>query len=127
MELKAYFDKFANEYTAQNRWDYFWYRSIIESVIHEIPKKTVLRLLDLGTGSGIIPLKVSEKVPAAKIIAVDISEGMLNEAKKLPNVRFILSAIEDLDFDNDAFDVVTSSLALDHVQDKAALCNKIHS
>lgn len=41
-----------------------------------------LRLLDIGTGSGCIPITLKKNLPAANIYACDVSEGALKVAKK---------------------------------------------
>ncbi|MEK6773029.1 MAG: peptide chain release factor N(5)-glutamine methyltransferase [Bdellovibrionota bacterium] len=45
-------------------------------------KKTNLRILDLGCGSGCIGLSLLKKIPDAQLLAVDVSEEALQIAKK---------------------------------------------
>jgi release factor glutamine methyltransferase len=42
----------------------------------------IKNLLDIGTGSGCIPLAIKKSFPALKVHSCDISEGALNVAKK---------------------------------------------
>jgi release factor glutamine methyltransferase len=42
----------------------------------------VLKILDIGTGSGCIPISIKKYIPLADISAVDISNTALNTAKK---------------------------------------------
>lgn len=49
-----------------------------------------LNILDIGTGSGCIPISLAKKIPAASISAIDVSIGALKIAKKnaaLNNVK----------------------------------------
>ena len=55
---------------------------LIDEVMKHIPdKNTVMTLLEVGVGSGIISIMLAKIFPNAKIIAVDISEDALKIAK----------------------------------------------
>ena len=85
------------------------------------------RVLDLGCGFGWHCLYAA--VHGAKyVLGTDISEKMLaNAAKKNGHERieYRLSAMEDLDFPAESFDVILSSLAFHYVRDFAPLVEKI--
>lgn len=57
---------------------------LLELAIAEIQKNKLkdLKILDIGTGSGIIPIVLKKKFPEAKISAIDFSEKALKTAKK---------------------------------------------
>ncbi|MDO5616853.1 MAG: peptide chain release factor N(5)-glutamine methyltransferase, partial [Cruoricaptor ignavus] len=59
---------------------------LLEFAINEIKNSTFqnqdFKILDIGTGSGIIPIVLKKHFPKAKISAIDISENALNVAKK---------------------------------------------
>ncbi|ACU07287.1 putative protoporphyrinogen oxidase [Flavobacteriaceae bacterium 3519-10] len=59
---------------------------LLELAIAEITKLTVknqsLKILDIGTGSGIIPVVLKKHFPAAELSAIDYSEKALEVARK---------------------------------------------
>ena len=86
-------------------------------------------ILDLGCGMGDL-CKIFADNKAQKIIGVDISDKMLQIAKKrtqdYANIQLFHSAIEDFETKDNQFDLVVSSLALHYVQDIKAIFIKIH-
>jgi SAM-dependent methyltransferase len=62
------------------------------------------------------------------VVGIDISERMLNEARKRtesPFVEYIKMQIEDIDYPLDTFDVVISSLAFHYVESFEDIAVKI--
>ena len=57
---------------------------LLELTISEIQKRNLknTKILDIGTGSGIIPIVLKNKFPQAKVSAIDFSEKALETAKK---------------------------------------------
>ena len=57
---------------------------LLELTISEIQKRNLknTKILDIGTGSGIIPIVLKNKLPQAKVSAIDYSEKALETAKK---------------------------------------------
>src|SRR5436309_2340422 len=56
---------------------------LVELLVAEIrEQRTEIRIIDVGTGSGIIALSLAKHFPEAKIRAVDISEEALTLAKE---------------------------------------------
>lgn len=81
------------------------------------------KILDLGCGTGHVVTKMAFINPDKEFIALDLSPGMLEEAKKLAtsmglkNIEFRLGDMTDLSqFRNQNIDAVTSSLALHHLR-----------
>jgi ubiquinone/menaquinone biosynthesis C-methylase UbiE len=86
------------------------------------------RLLDLGCGFG-WHCRYARRLQARSVVGVDLSEKMLARARAMTDDRGIeyrRSAIEDIDFPADEFEVVISSLALHYVARLDLVCQKIH-
>jgi release factor glutamine methyltransferase len=70
---------------------------LIELSLALIPKNGAVRLIDLGTGSGIIAVTLAAECPNAQVIAVDASLAALNIARQnathhqLGNIEFYQS------------------------------------
>ena len=65
-------------------------------------------LLDIGTGTGVIPRNIYKY--GAKIIGTDISESQIEEAKKLSkdmNIEYYAQSAETLDFKPKSFDSIS--------------------
>lgn len=87
------------------------------------------RVLDLGCGFG-WHCRYAVEQGAQSVIGIDLSENMLNQAKVLTDSKHITYrrlAIEDVDYAEDSFDVVISSLALHYVEAFDELCKKVNS
>jgi ubiquinone/menaquinone biosynthesis C-methylase UbiE len=86
------------------------------------------RLLDLGCGFG-WHCRYARQQQARSVVGVDLSEKMLTHAKATmddPGIEYRRSAIEDIDFLANEFDVVISSLALHYVERFDLVCQKIY-
>jgi release factor glutamine methyltransferase len=53
---------------------------LVDLILKE--NKSILSLLDIGTGSGCIPISIKKHSPEAKVFGCDISEGALQVAQK---------------------------------------------
>ena len=54
---------------------------LVEAALEYIPPDSVMRILDLGTGSGAIALAIARERPVCKVTAVDVSREALNVAR----------------------------------------------
>lgn len=56
---------------------------LVEWIVQDVRNDRVLnrRILDIGTGSGAIPLAIKKELPAATVWAVDVSAGALETAR----------------------------------------------
>lgn len=86
------------------------------------------RVLDLGCGFGWHCRYVITK-GAKSVIGIDISERMLEEAKKMTHskdIKYINKSIENIDYGPNTFDVVISSLAFHYVKSFEEICMKVN-
>lgn len=92
-----------------------------------LPSFDQKRVLDLGCGYG-WHCKYAAQNGAKSVLGIDISEKMLAEARSKnthPQIEYVCSAMEDLRFEENSFDVVISSLAFHYIEDFKALAEKI--
>lgn len=86
------------------------------------------QVLDLGCGFGWHCIYAIEN-GASSVVGVDISQKMLEVAREKTHyhqVKYILSAMEDIDFPDESFDIILSSLAFHYVADYELLIKKIY-
>ena len=86
--------------------------------------------LDIGTGAGFAAFELSKS--CEKVEATDISEGMINEAKKIMkerkinNLNFNICSAEELNYRDNEFDIVTCRTAAHHFLDVEKFCSEVH-
>lgn len=87
------------------------------------------RVLDLGCGYG-WHCRYAAENGAASVLGTDISQKMLRRAEEMSvgtGIRYRRKAMEDLEFPDESFDIVLSSLAFHYVRDFFRLLEKINS
>lgn len=85
------------------------------------------RVLDLGCGFG-WHCRYAVEQGAKSVVGVDISEKMLQEAREKttsPLIKYVHTPIEDIDYPDNSFDVVISSLVFHYIESFEAVCKKI--
>jgi release factor glutamine methyltransferase len=102
---------------------------LVELVESKIENRE-LRIVDVGTGSGVIALTLAVKFPEAEIFAVDISDDALALAqenaarvKLTDRVRFLKSNL--LENVEGCFDVVVANLPYISIQDRQSLSREV--
>lgn len=93
-----------------------------------LPPLAGKRVLDLGCGFG-WHCRYAAEQGAESVVGVDLSEKMLDRAKKTtddPRITYMRAAMEDADFEPESFDVVLSSLMLHYVQSFEAAAEKVY-
>jgi len=96
--------------------DYAKYRDIYPDAFYQRIISTGLcvkgqKVLDLGTGTGVLPRNLYKY--GAKWTGTDISANQIAQAKRLAeegnmDIEFLTVSAEDLDFDDESFDVITA-------------------
>lgn len=86
------------------------------------------KVLDLGCGFGWHCIYAMEQ-GAVSAVGIDISSKMLEEARKktkFSNVEYIQMPIEDINFEENSFDIVISSLAFHYIESFENICKKVN-
>jgi 2-polyprenyl-3-methyl-5-hydroxy-6-metoxy-1,4-benzoquinol methylase len=99
---------------------------ILFAMLPELRGKTVL---DIGCGMGQHAAQYAA-MGAKSVLGIDLSEKMLEYAKEhnsAENIRYQRMAMEDIDTIDGQFDLVTSSLVFDYIEDFPGLMRKIHT
>ena len=119
-QVKKHFEKEAEVFDIIIRTLIPYYEDMIHSLVLALPfhEKEMIKVLDLGCGTGNISMILKERFPKAFITCVDLAENMIKMARlKLSsynNVEFLAANFCDLEF-NEEYDAVISSLALHHL------------
>lgn len=106
------------------------FNDVIETPIitKMLPDLKGKKVLDIGCGMGQHAMQYA-KSGARSVLGIDISEKMLSFAKEnnyAENITYRKMAFEDLWQLDEKFDVITSSLAFDYVEDFGKLMKQIY-
>jgi release factor glutamine methyltransferase len=104
---------------------------LVELLVSDVSdQKSEVRILDVGTGSGVIALSLAKQFPEAEVFAVDISEDALSLAKE-NSVRLGLGGrvriqkgdlLENL---TERFDLIVANLPYVSMQDRHLLAREV--
>lgn len=115
-DAKAQFDRQAHFY--KERWA-SWSDESLRRLLTLADPKPSWRVLDIATGTGFTALAVAPLV--AEVVGLDISPGMLTQARQrgisVPNVSWIEASADCLPFADADFDLVMSRIAPHHFPD----------
>ena len=133
-QVEKMFDTISNEYDGLNRvislgTDVSWRKKVIKLV----SEKKVENVLDIATGTGDLAIQFAEKTEAKRIVGLDLSDGMLNVArKKISNkpfsnkIEFIQGDSEALPFEDNSFDAITVSFGIRNFENLEKGLSEIH-
>lgn len=86
------------------------------------------KVLDLGCGFG-WHCRYAREQKASSVVGVDLSANMLERAGQMTDdsqIQYLQAAIEDIEFAENEFDLVISSLALHYVENFEEICGKVY-
>jgi len=124
-QVEQMFDNISGNYDGLNRVislgsDVSWRKKVVKWVGKTFPEN----ILDIATGTGDLAIQFAEKTAASEIVGLDLSEGMLEVArKKIKNkpfankIKFVKGDSEALPFENDSFDAITVSFGIRNFED----------
>lgn len=110
----------------------FWgwsYAAFVNRLIEMTPIREREKMLDLATGTGVIPIKViSARLNRGPIHGLDITRSMLMRARKkliaekIPDqVQLVCASAMEIPYASGSFDLVTCALATHHMDVKLLL------
>ena len=75
------------------------------------------RVLDVGCGSGYLLASIKKRYPKTKLFGIDLTEKLINEAKKRQNseINFQTGDVLSLPFENNSFDILIFKDLLHHI------------
>lgn len=102
-------------------------RSLYARVVADVAAAEFLdsgRVLDVGTGPGRVPLALAEARPGLRVEGIDLSEEMVEHARHAAveaglqdRVAFSVGDVTDLEYPDDSFDLIISTLSQHHWAD----------
>jgi len=108
----SYDDKAIEAYESyQNKFDYFWMKEIVSKISKKIGKGKVL---DVGCGNGML-LSIFMKY-GWDCYGIDLSPWSEKYSKKY-GYRLFRGKVEELELDEEDYDLVTSTSTLEHIYD----------
>lgn len=132
-QVKGMFDTISNNYDGLNRvmtlrMDTHWRKNVRKQVAEVQP----VDVLDVATGTGDLAIELAQ-LPTAKIIGLDLSEGMLSVGKQKVSqlgledkIQMMLGDSEHLPFADASFDAVTVSFGVRNFENLEKGLQELH-
>ena len=123
-QVETMFDNIAHSYDLLNHRlsfgiDILWRKTAIRQLAHYNPSA----ILDVATGTGDFAIMAAKKLRPAKVVGVDISEGMMliGREKSVKEglddvISFKKDDCEHLSFPDDSFDAITTAFGIRNFQ-----------
>lgn len=91
------------------------------------------RILDVGTGPGLLPMRIAAASPQLTVDAVDLSPEMIDRARQTATasgqaeaVTFTVADVARLPFPDATFDLVVSTISQHHWSDPGAALHELN-
>ena len=102
------------------------YRPAHDEVVGQLRAHSSARVADIACGTGILGDRIERDLHPAQVYGVDMSEGMLNQARaRSTDVQWLRGPAEQLPFDDGALDAVVTTSAF-HFFDQPAALREFH-
>ena len=102
------------------------YRPPHNEVISQLRDHESRKIADIACGTGILSDRIERELHPEEIYGVDMSDGMLNQARARSNrVQWLRGPAEQLPFDDGALDAVVTTSAF-HFFDQPAALREFH-
>jgi ubiquinone/menaquinone biosynthesis C-methylase UbiE len=102
------------------------YRPAHDEVVAQLRDHQSARVVDVACGTGILADRIERDLHPANVYGVDMSEGMLNQARsRSTQVHWRRGPAEQLPFDDGALDAVVTTSAF-HFFDQPAALREFH-
>ncbi len=111
--MKDYFDQVSSHWDALRKG--FYGDEVRQAVLEAVQLRREDVVLDVGTGTGFLAEGAARV--ARKVVALDFSDSMMDEAKAKSlgaNVEFKLGSAEEIPLDYNSVDVVMGNMILHH-------------
>ncbi|MCK5116388.1 MAG: methyltransferase domain-containing protein [Candidatus Aegiribacteria sp.] len=96
----------------------------VEKIISDLAEKTDGgNLLDIGCGTGFV-IDIAKKY-FDRVVGIDLTQAMLDEINPAENVTVYIGDSEDMQFDDESFDVCTAYSFLHHLPDFEPTVNEV--
>lgn len=120
-DSRQQFDRWAKTYD-RSPAQLLFFRWVHQRLLNEVANWADLpaSILDIGCGTGKLLERLSVRFPGATLTGVDASDGMIKRAAvRLPNAVVRHATAENLPFEDESFDLVTSTISFHHWSDQA--------
>ncbi len=103
---------------------------LVETILEGANAFKALQILDIGTGSGCIPISLAKKLPKATIFAIDVSKEALAIAKQNASrnnvaINFLQEDILKAEILAQKFDIIVSNPPYVRALEKVAIKNNV--
>lgn len=127
MDRREFFDRAAAD------WDRMiepGTEETLRDLVSRMPVEKGARVLDVGTGTGVmVPLLLERVGETGEIVGLDFSPKMLEAARGKgfpPNVQFVEANVVELPYPDSSFDLVVCNALLPHLPDKARTLSEMN-